>query len=71
MPDFDFDAFSHDIPYEGAENNNGSENNNNAENNPASDETIEKEADTSDTGIAPAATPEIDVKTNDEEVDKW
>ncbi len=71
MPDFDFDAFSHETPYEGAENNNGSENTINAENNIASEELTEKAADTSETGIAPAATPEIDVKPNDEEVDKW
>lgn len=76
MPDFDFDAFNHDTPYEGAENTEGSENNITSENitsenNTDSQESVEKEPDTSATGIAPAATPEIDVKPNDEEVDKW
>lgn len=78
MPDFDFDAFNHDTPYEGAENNASSENNTPTEdnalnNNNSSDDTDEKEPDNSVTGIASAATPEIDidVKPNDEEVDKW
>ncbi len=72
MPDFDFDAFNHDTPYEGNENTEGGENT--AVNSSAS-ENVTPEADkeeTPDTGIAPAATPEID--TNDhknEEVDKW
>jgi hypothetical protein len=65
MPDFDFDAFNHDTPAEGFENNESTENNN------PSEEPVEKEPDTSATGIAPSATPEIDVKPNDEEVDKW
>ena len=76
MPDFDFDAFNHDTPYEGAENNASSENNtalesNASNNNNSSEDTDEKEPDTSATGIASEATPEIDVKPNDEEVDKW
>ena len=77
MPDFDFDAFNHDTPYEGGENNDGiqksaSEDQNiTLENNEASEKSDDKEKDTSATGIAPAATPEIDVKPNDEEVDKW
>ncbi len=77
MPDFDFDAFNHDTPYEGAENNGVTENNISSENNTEletdtpSEASVEKEPDTSATGIAPAATPEIDVKPNDEEVDKW
>ncbi|MDB5223333.1 MAG: hypothetical protein JWN83_2000 [Chitinophagaceae bacterium] len=77
MPDFDFDAFNHDTPYDGGENNEGSQNipteNENiaSENNIPSEESDEKQSDTSATGIAPAATPEIDVKPNDEEVDKW
>ncbi len=71
MPDFDFDAFNHDAPPEGFDNNE------NAENTPAENVTeenasAEKEADTSETGIASSATPEIDTKPNhDEEVDKW
>lgn len=70
MPDFDFDAFNHDTPYEGGENAEGSQNNY-SERNESSDVTDEKQPDASETGIAPAATPEIDVKPNDEEVDKW
>ncbi|HEY8688475.1 MAG TPA: DUF3276 family protein [Chitinophagaceae bacterium] len=79
MPDFDFDTFNHDTPYEGGENgtseNVTSENsiseNISSENNIDTEETVEKEPDTSATGIAPTATPEIDVKPNDEHVDKW
>lgn len=71
MPDFDFDAFNHDTPYEGGENNEGTQTQNSSSENTASEETDEKEIDTSATGIAPTATPEIDVKPNDEEVDKW
>ncbi len=71
MPDFDFDAFSHEAPYEGNESNNGSENNTTSENNSAFEDADDKGTDTSATGIAPAATPEIDVKQKDEEVDKW
>ena len=70
MPDFDFDAFNHDTPYEGGENNSGQQNIT-SESNTASEESDDKPTDTSATGIAPAATPEIDVKPNDEEVDKW
>jgi hypothetical protein len=74
MPDFDFDAFNHDTPYEGnegTESSTGISDNIETENNTGSEETGEKETDTSDTGIAPSATPEIDVKPDDEEVDKW
>jgi len=71
MPDFDFDAFSHETPYEGNESNNSSENNTTSENNSASEDADNKGTDTSSTGIDPAATPEIDVKPNNEEVDKW
>jgi hypothetical protein len=71
MPDFDFDAFSHETPYEGNESNNGSENNTTSENNSASEDADDKGTVTSATGIDPAATPEIDVKQKDEEVDKW
>ncbi len=78
MPDFDFDTFNHDTPYEGGENgtseNVTSENsiseNISSENN-IDQETVAGEPDTSATGIAPTATPEIDVKPNDEHVDKW
>lgn len=76
MPDFDFDAFNHDTPYEGGENNNASENiatENIQENASVSEETDKKEIDNSAPGIAPTATPDLDVKPNenDEEVDKW
>ena len=77
MPDFDFDAFNHDTPYEGAENNEGGENavenNVTAENN-SGEENIEQpnvDAQASPTEIAPEATPEIDSSHKDEEVDKW
>ena len=77
MPDFDFDAFNHDTPYEGGENHGGENNNEGTQNITSENSDVssevpeEKEPDTSATGIAPAATPEIDVKPNDEEVDKW
>ncbi len=89
MPDFDFDAFNHDTPYEGAENNGGesaspditssksesseSESSESESSESVSSEVIKKnEEDTSDTGIAPAATPEIDTDDHkNEEVDKW
>jgi hypothetical protein len=75
MPDFDFDAFNHDTPYEGGENNEGAQNvaseNTASEESTPSEGSDDKETDNSATGIAPAATPEIDVKPNDEEVDKW
>jgi hypothetical protein len=73
MPDFDFDAFNHDTPYEGGETN-GTENTsseNNATEGTTETESSSNDTDTSETGIAPSATPEIDVKPNDEEVDKW
>ncbi|HUS02459.1 MAG TPA: DUF3276 family protein [Chitinophagaceae bacterium] len=76
MPDFDFDAFNHDTPYEGGENSEGtqkvtSDNQDITSEDSASEGSDDKQTDTSATGIAPAATPEIDVKPNDEEVDKW
>lgn len=64
MPDFDFDAFNHDTPAEGFENTTNTEST-------TAETSEEKEPDNSPTGIAPSATPEIDVKPNDEEVDKW
>ena len=70
MPDFDFDAFNHDTPAGGFENN-GSEEIAPTENNIAPEVTDNKESDSSATGIAPTATPEIEVKPDDEEVDKW
>ncbi len=72
MPDFDFDAFNH----ENAENY--------SENPPAeakkeedvdavTEEKSEEKIDESPTGIAPAATPEINTSPSqdDEQVDKW
>src|SRR5205085_4595449 len=70
MPDFDFDAFNHDTPPEGSET---SENTDTrpSEHTESVEKTEETIPDNSPTGIAPAATPEIDSKPNDEEVDKW
>ena len=70
MPDFDFDAFNHDTVNENAESTPHEEKPENNEHTEHTEHT-EKEPDNSATGIAPAATPEIDVKPNDEEVDKW
>lgn len=70
MPDFDFDAFNHDTPYERPENNEQTETESSEKNN-GSEQEVENEPETSATGIAPAATPEINVKPDDEEVDKW
>jgi len=70
MPDFDFDAFNHDTPYERTENNEQPEIESSEKNN-GSEQAVENEPETSATGIAPAATPEINVKPDDEEVDKW
>ena len=70
MPDFDFDAFNHDnVPAEGSEGREFAPENNEikASESPAKDD----EPVTSSTGIAEAATPEIDTKVDDEEVDKW
>lgn len=72
MPDFDFDAFNHETPYEGGETN-GTENvslENNTIAETTQTESPDVESDTA-TGITATATPEIDVKPNDEEVDKW
>jgi len=71
MPDFDFDAFNHDTPYEGAESSEGPSNNASSENNTNEGASAENETNEAPTGIAPTATPEINVKQNDEEVDKW
>jgi Protein of unknown function (DUF3276) len=74
MPDFDFDAFNH----ENSENYQDTHGDVKKEYIPevVKPETEEKKPeekiDESPTGIAPAATPEIDIKpNNDEEVDKW
>ncbi len=67
MPDFDFDAFNHDTPYNEGEQS--------QENNAAVDATAEVEPETSGTQTPDpvAEVPEADpvIKKNDEEVDKW
>ena len=72
MPDFDFDAFNHDnVPAEGgAEGAEVSRDYSSGSNEIKKDSSNETET-TSSTGIAEAATPEIDSKMDDEEVDKW
>ena len=70
MPDFDFDAFNHDTPYEGEE---GGENNHRvAADAPAAYVAPEAEAETAPVAEAPKmdATPAADNGSN-EEVDKW
>ena len=75
MPDFDFDAFNHENPENYPDNTQGDVK--------KEDETVvtkseteekkpEEKIDESPTGIAAAATPEIDIKPDaDGEVDKW
>ena len=78
MPDFDFDAFNHENPenYEGNPNETKKPEENKMPSAPAN------KVDEAPTGIAAAATPEIDSKSDevsqppassqlDEEVDKW
>ncbi len=72
MPDFDFDAFNHDTPYEGGENN---EQSLDASSEPVSEksEVAGETGEENNTAPDPAstATPEVNVKPDDEEVDKW
>ena len=75
MPDFDFDAFNHENP-EGFSEHPQGEVKKEEVSNEIKPEVEEKksaeEIDESPTGIAPAATPEINSKPDDhEEVDKW
>jgi Protein of unknown function (DUF3276) len=76
MPDFDFDAFNHENAENYPDNTRGDvkkEDYTEAEVKTGSEEKppVEK-IDESPTGIAAAATPEIDIKPDaDEEVDKW
>jgi Protein of unknown function (DUF3276) len=71
MPDFDFDAFNHDnIPAEASAEGTGEHAAEGAESE-TTQSTIHDEPGTSSTGIAEAATPKIDMKMDDEEVDKW
>src|SRR6187551_1314007 len=73
MPDFDFDAFNHDTPYEGEE---GGENNNNsgyaaapAYSAPAAEESAPV-AEVPEIDATPTPAPTADNGSN-EEVDKW
>ena len=78
MPDFDFDAFNHDTPYEGGE---GGEQTDNYEKAPVAEEAAaeisgETEKETggeisAETSAADTTTPETNSKPDDEEVDKW
>jgi hypothetical protein len=75
MPDFDFDAFNHENSENYPEHTQGDvkkEFTPDVAKPETAEEKPEEKIDESPTGIAPAATPEIDVKpNNDEEVDKW
>jgi hypothetical protein len=72
MPDFDFDAFNHDnIPAEGGTEGAEVSREYGTENNEIKSESSTDEPETSSTGIAETATPEIERKMDDEEVDKW
>jgi hypothetical protein len=64
MPDFDFDAFNHDTPYEGDE-----KNNNNAAPNM---ETVDATAETEEAAPVTEVTNDAPVdNSNNDEVDKW
>ena len=75
MPDFDFDAFNHENPESYPDNTQGDvkkEDLTNASKTETEETKPEEKIDESPTGIAAAATPEIDIKPDDdEEVDKW
>jgi hypothetical protein len=76
MPDFDFDAFNHENSENNVDNTRGEVKKEGHIEEVTKTETTEKipeeKLDESPTGIAAAATPEIDIKPNDdEEVDKW
>lgn len=68
MPDFDFDAFNHDTPYEGDENQGAPTNDS---------EVVVADADVNATPAAdvqqePTITPDVNMDNGrDEEVDKW
>ncbi len=75
MPDFDFDAFNHENPENYPDNTQGDvkkESPSDVTKTEVEEKKPEEKIDESPTGIAAAATPEIDIKpTDDEEVDKW
>ena len=75
MPDFDFDAFNHDNPENYPDNTQGDvkkEAPSDVTKTEVEEKKPEEKIDESPTGIAAAATPEIDIKPDDhEEVDKW
>jgi len=70
MPDFDFDAFNHDTPYEGDES--GSYNNEHATESTAS--TIDDTLETTTNDVAPSKEPTYNNDADNgstDEVDKW
>ena len=69
MPDFDFDAFNHDTPYERPENNEQTETESSEENN-GSEHEVENEPETPLRNCACCYTRNK-LKPDDEEVDKW
>ena len=69
MPDFDFDAFNHDTPYEGEEGQKPSAEKTVAENVPVAD-VVEEKSETPAEPIAEDNTPAVD-NGSTEEVDKW
>jgi hypothetical protein len=75
MPDFDFDAFNHENPENFPDNTQGDvkkEDHTDVIKTETEEKKPEEKIDESPTGIAAAATPEIDIKPDaDEEVDKW
>ena len=75
MPDFDFDAFNHENPENYPEHTLGDvkkESPSDVTKTEVEEKKPEEKIDESPTGIAAAATPEIDTKPDDhEEVDKW
>jgi len=62
MPDFDFDAFNHDTPYEGDENQGSMESNTSAEMQTVNDQPAPE---------APPSSTEQEDNGSNEEVDKW
>ena len=69
MPDFDFDAFNHDTPYEGDEGQ-AVASTNNMQEAPAAENSI-AEAPVAETGTKPEDTIAPDNSHHSEEVDKW
>ncbi|MBA2249589.1 MAG: DUF3276 family protein [Chitinophagaceae bacterium] len=76
MPDFDFDAFNHENNHEHNPSENAEGETSSPNETATQVETTTPVAETgqdenTSTGIAEAATPEIETKQDDEEVDKW